>query len=139
MLLLWFLGIVFCPFDIGFYQYLTLPKIMPPTSFFGIIWIIIYLLNTLSIYNLIKNCELNNDYYFILTLNFIFCEAFPIFFFYFHNLILSLITTVGTTVTSYFLMNETKKINKTYSYYLYPYVGISIISLILLIIIFILN
>ena len=139
ILLMWFIGVVFCPFDVGFYLSLNIPKIVPNSSFIGIIWIIIYILNSICIYKLLKNYELNNDYYFILILNYIFCESFPLFFFYFHNLFLSLISCIVIFITSIFLILETKKINKNYSYYLYPYTIWSFISLTLFIIIYIIN
>jgi tryptophan-rich sensory protein len=139
ILALWFFSSVFFPYDAGFYQTLNIPKFAPSGTFIAIIWIVIYLLNTISIYNLVKNYKLNNDYYFILIINYLFNQAFPLFFFYYHSLFLSLVCTIVIAVTTPMLMIETKKINKKSAYLLIPYSIWSLIAFILSTAIFLTN
>ncbi len=139
ILLLWFLSSAFFPFDIGYYLTLKVPSFFPNNYLISFIWIIIYIFNSSSTYILIKNYELNNDYYFILIINYLFNQTFSLFFSIFHSLFLTLIATTTTAITSIFLYLEAKKINKTSSYLLIPYLIWSFISLILFIIICTLN
>lgn len=136
---IWMFSSVFFPFDVGFYLSLSIPNFIFNSSIIGIIWIIIFLLNSLCFFMIIKNKELNNDYYFIIILNYICCETFPLFFSYFHSLILCLASTIGTFITSYFLLIETRKISKKSSLLLLPYFIMSFISSIWIIAILILN
>ena len=137
LLIFWFISGVMFPIDIGYYLSLNIPKFILPSSIIGIIWIIIYFLNSLSIYKVIKDFEPNNNYLFTLSLNYLFCQIFPLFFFYIQSFLLSLISTIGTLITAYFLMKETP--NEDSKKLLYPYIGWSYIFLIYLIIICIIN
>ncbi len=139
MLLLWFISSILFPFDEGFYLTLKIPTFFPSSYLISTIWILIYFLNTISIYNLIKNYEIDNDYYFILIINYLFNQMFSLFFFFFHSLMLSLITITTISITGIFLYIETKKINKVSAYLLTPYYIWSIFSLVLFIIICVLN
>ena len=138
ILFLWFISSIFFPFDKGFYLSLNLPFLLP-NSLFIIMWFIIYILNTISYYYLFKEYDLDNDYYFILILNYLFNQSFSLFFSYLHNILLSLIIIIANTVSSYFLFIENKKINKTISYLTIPYLIWNGILLLLFIIIFIIN
>ena len=139
ILSLWFLGSIFFPFNQGFYSSINIPNITPNNNIISLIWIIIYILNTTSLYFLIKDYDLNDDFNFILILNYLFCELFPMFFFYLNSLLFSLISVIVVVVTSYFLFIETKKINKTLAYLFLPYLVWSFCSLILSISIFLIN
>lgn len=138
IVLSWFLAVLLIPFDKGFFLSLNTPEMLP-SNMIKIIWIIIYLLNSLSIYILIKDNDFNNDYYFILIINYIFNETFPLFFSYFNSLLLSFISTIITTITAYFLYLESRKINYKSSIFIIPYILFSTISSIWIIIILILN
>lgn len=139
IVLLWFLAAVFFPFDNGYFLSLNSPNIIPSKIVFEIIWPIIFIFNSLSIYIIIKDNDFNNDYYFILIINYIFCQTFPLFFSYFNSLILSLISSIGTSITSYFLYLESKKNNYKSSYFLIPYLFMGAISTFWMIIILIMN
>ena len=139
LLCLWFIGSILSPFDVSFYSSLIIPSITPNPNIISLIWFIIYILNTLSIFFLIKDYELNDDFYFILILSYLFCELFPLFFFFFNNLILSMICNIVVSISSLFLIIETKKINKCLAYLFIPYSIWSFISLILSISIYLLN
>lgn len=138
LLFLWFLSSIFFPFDQGFYLSLNIPLLIP-NCLFIIIWSTIYFLNTSSYYLLFKEYDLNNDYYFIVILNYLFNQSFPLFFFYMHSLLLSLIILTGCTVLSYFLYFESKKINKTIGLLNLPYLAWNSVLLVLFIIIYIIN
>ena len=139
LLFLWFIGGIFFPLNQGFYNSLTLPDVIPGIRTLKFIWIIILLLNTTSSYYLIKDYDLNDDYFFIVILNYLFCQFYPLFFSFFNSLILSLVCNIVVAVSGLFLLTETKKINKTLSYLFIPYVIWSFISLIFSISIYLLN
>ena len=136
---LWFFGNIFWPFDAGFYQSLNTPSFIPVKMFISIIWIVIYFLNTLSFYKSFKDFDLNNDYYFIIILNYLFNQLFSLFFFYFNNLFLGLISCIVIFVSTTFWFLETKKIDKTSAYLLLPYIIWSFLALNLSICIFVIN
>ncbi len=139
ILLLWFIGGIIFPLNQGFYSTLILPGVIPSIPFIKLIWCTILLLNTISSYFLIKDYDLSDDYFFIIILNYLFCQFYPLFFFYFNSLILALISNIVIAVSNLFLINETKKINKTLAYLFIPYLIWSFISLIFSISIYLLN
>ena len=136
---MWFFGSIFFPFDIGFYSILTLPKIAPNQNLIFYSWIFIYFLNTISIYHLIKNYNLNNNYIFFMSINYLFNQLFSLFFFYMHSMPLTLTSIITVTISSIYLFFETKKINKISSYFFIPYTIWNIYMLILFIIVYIIN
>lgn len=138
LLFLWFISPILFPFDQGFYLSLNIPFNIP-NYLFTIIWIFVYLLNTYSFYFLFKEYDLNSDYYFIIIMNYLFNQSFPLFFFYLHDLLLSLIIITSNTVLSYFLYFESKRINKNISLLNLPFVVWNNILLFLFIVIYIVN
>ncbi len=136
---LWFIGSIIAPFNVGFYSSITIPKIVPSVNVISLIWFIIYLLNTTSMYFLIKDYDLNDDFYFILILNYLFCQFFPLFFFFFNNLVLAMICNIVISVSSIFLITETKKINTHLAYLFIPHFLWSFFLLIISISIYLIN
>lgn len=136
---LWFLGSILCPFNAGFYSSITIPSVAPNQSVISLIWFIIYFLNTISTFFLIKDYDLNDDFYFIMLLNYLFCQFYPLFFFFFNSLVLSMICNIVVAVSSVFLIFETEKINKHLAYLFIPYSLWSLFSLILSISIYLIN
>lgn len=120
LLIPWFVSSILFPFDAGFYNSLNLPKITPPKFVFVIIWPILFTLITITLYRILKKDSLNNDYLYILIMNFIGVETYNLFFFYMNNLFLSLVSTVVTLVTSIFLTIETRKLDNSWGL-LIPY------------------
>ena len=114
ILSLWFLSFVFFPFDAGFYNSLNLPAFTPPKILFSIIWPVIFILITITIYSIIKKDNQTKDYLYILIINYILIETYNLFFFYFNNLFLSLVNVTFTLVSSIFLTLETKKLTKNW-------------------------
>lgn len=114
LLIPWFTSGFLFPFDAGFYNSLHLPGITPPKFVFIIIWPILFTLITITAYRILKKDNLNNDYLYILIMNFIGVETYNLFFFYMNNLFLSLVSTVITLVTSIFLTIETRKLDNSW-------------------------
>lgn len=138
LLLPWFASGILFPFDSGFYNSLSLPKITPPKIIFIIIWPILFTLITITIYRILKKDNLNNDYLYILIMNFIGAQTYNLFFFHMNNLFLSLISTVVTLVTSIFLTYETKKLDESWPL-LIPYNIWSVYAFILITTIYLTN
>lgn len=113
LLVPWFVSNILFPFDAGFYNSLYLPKITPPKFVFVIIWPVLFILITITLYRILKKDSLNNDYLYILIMNFIGVETYSLFFFYMNNLFLALVSTVVTLVTSIFLTIETRKLDNS--------------------------
>ena len=114
LLVPWFTSGLLFPFDPGFYNSLTLPNFTPPKLFFIIIWPVLFILITITVYRILKKDNQNNDYLYILIMNFIGVETYNLFFFYMNNLFLSLVSTVVTLVTSIFLTIETRKLDESW-------------------------
>ena len=107
----------------------------------GIIWIIIYLLITISLYKISKTEKIvgNNDLFYVLITNYLANQLFLYGFFNLKSPFLGFILTTITMVSSIFLFLEIKKLNKNASYYLIPYIVYSIYALILSLSIYIMN
>lgn len=118
-LLPWFISGLFLK-NLNFYKSLNLPFFAPPNWLFAFIWPILYLLIAISIYN-VDSKGFTQEYKKYLLLNYLFNQAFTIFFFNFKSLTLGFIADILTLVTAYFLFEETKKIDKKTSYLLIPY------------------
>lgn len=139
ILALWFASSIFFPFDSGFYNSLKLPSYTPPNIVFSIMWIILYLLISLSIFIIIKKNLYNKDYLYILIINYLFNQLFSLFFFSFNNLFLTLVSTIITFVSSLFLYYETRKLNLKSSLLLIPYMLWNLFATILFINIYLIN
>lgn len=137
----WFLsGFVF-KINSNFYTNLNLPKFAPPTYFFGIIWTILYILISTSIfmvYNTVYYKYIKN-YTKVLIYNYIFNQLYIFFFFTLKNIFLGFVDIVLTFITSLFLYYETKEINQKASIFLIPYVLFTLFALILNLTIYFMN
>ena len=120
LLIPWFVSSILFPFDAGFDNSLNLPRITPHKFIFIIIWPLLFTLITITVYRILKKDNLNNDYLYILIMNFIGVETYNLFFFYMNNLFLSLVSAVVTLVTSIFLTIETRKLDNSWGL-LIPY------------------
>ena len=129
-LLPWFLSAILFRSDTIYYKNLNLPFFAPPSIIFPIIWPILYLLITYSIFNVYKDS--NNNYKKILLINYISNQLFSFFFFTIKSNILSLIDTIIVLVSSIYLLKETNQIDKKYSKYLIPYIIWNTYALILI-------
>lgn len=136
---LWIMNIFFFPIDNDYYQSLTLPLFSPSKFFIILCSLIIYFLITITILDIIKKYKINNNYIFIMAINYIFNQVYFLFFFIFNSLLFMSISIIIATITSILLYYETKKMNQKTAYYLIPYLLWNIYLTIISIAIFILN
>lgn len=121
ILLTWFIGLTFFPIDISFYNTLNHPLFDLNFKIFYIIQIINYFFISYTLFYNIISFENIKNYLFYYILNYIFVQIFPLFFFYFSNLYLSVIIYSLISFTSIKLYIENKKLNENNAKYLYFY------------------
>lgn len=129
-LLPWFISSIIFKIDINFYNNLNLPVFAPPPIIFAIIWPILYILISISVYKVINKSSSN--YTLALIINYLSNQLFTFFFFILKNNFLSLLDTITILISSIFLYKETKKIDKKSSNYLIPYILWNIFASILI-------
>lgn len=135
----WFLtNIVFN--DYSYFDSIKLPFFTIPKFLFGIIWPILYILITISVFKVSNSNYFNlKEYKKDLIYNYIFNQLYTIIFFYLKNNFLAFIDVLLTLLTALFLYYETKEINKKASIYLIFYIIFLIYALILSISIYFIN
>ena len=141
ILFFWLLSGLIFKYDPEFYSLLKLPEFALSGKWISIIWFIIYILNTISIVIIINKVKLleNKDYLYILLTNYFANQLFMYFFFYLMSPFLGFAITTIVMLSSIFLFIETKKISKTSSYFLIPYIVYSIYAFILMATIYFMN
>ena len=141
ILFFWLLSGLIFKYDATFYSMLKLPGFALSGKWISIIWFLIYILNTISIviiYNKVKILQ-NKDYLYILLTNYFANQLFMYFFFYLMSPFLGFAITTIVMLSSIFLFIETKKVSKTSSYFLIPYIIYSIYAFILMATIYFMN
>lgn len=133
----WFISSLLFRSNTFYYESLSLPFFAIPSYLFGIVWTILYILISISIFMVYENS--NKEYKKYLLINFISNQLFTFFFFTLRNNFLSLIDVIVTLVSAIYLYNETKLQNKKASYFLIPYIIFSIYALLLILSINLLN
>lgn len=141
ILLFWLLSGFIFKFNKEYYDLLTLPSFTLNGKYISIIWFIIYILISISIFIIIKKYNLfkQKDYYYILVTNYLANQLFTYVFFYLMSPFLGFIITVIVFISSIFLFIETKKLNKKSSYFLIPYLIYNTYALILMTSVYLLN
>lgn len=141
ILLFWLLSGFIFKFNKEYYDLLTLPSFTLDGKYISIIWFIIYILISISIFIIIKKYNLfkQKDYYYILVTNYLANQLFTYVFFYLMSPFLGFIITVIVFISSIFLFIETKKLNKKSSYFLVPYLIYNTYALILMTSVYLLN
>ena len=141
ILFLWLLSGLIFKYNKPFYESLNLPFFALPGSVISIIWFIIYILITISIFLIIKkeNILKNNDYLYILLTNYLSNQLFMYFFFYLMSPFLGFAVTTITFLSSIFLYLETKKISKKASFFLIPYMIYGLYAFILMTTVYFMN
>lgn len=141
ILFFWLLSGLIFKYDPEFYSLLKLPMFALSGKWISIIWFIIYILNTISIVIIVNKVKLlqNKDYLYILLTNYFANQLFMYFFFYLMSPFLGFAITTIVMLSSIFLFIETKKISKTSSYFLIPYIIYSIYAFILMATIYFMN
>lgn len=124
ILLPWFIGGILFKSDIIFYKYLNKPSFAPKPIIFTIVWPILYILISISIYKIYKNNNYKDtpEYNKALLVNYFSNQIFSFLFFTIKSPFLALIDTFIVFITSLFLYYETKEINKNSSKFLIPYI-----------------
>lgn len=141
ILFLWLLSGLLFKVNNDYYSLLKLPFFILNGKIISIIWFIIYILITISIIKVIKKTNIlkNKDYLYILITNYLSNQLFMYFFFYLMSPFLGFIITIVISLTTVFLYLETKKISKTSSYFLIPYIIYSTYALFLMTSIYFIN
>lgn len=106
ILLLWFLPSIIIKSNTSFYKNINLPKFAPPTIVFPIVWSILYVLISISIY---RNKDKTLDYYKSLIINYFSNQIFTFLFFNLQSPFLALIDTVIVLISSLFLYVNSNK------------------------------
>ena len=133
----WFISALLFKSNTFYYESLSLPFFAIPSYLFGIVWTILYILISISIFMVYENS--NKEYKKYLLINFISNQLFTFFFFTLRNNFLSLIDVIITLISAIYLYNETKIQNKKASYFLIPYIVFSIYALLLILSVNLLN
>lgn len=141
ILIPWFISGLIFRSNSSFYQSLNLPSFAPPPIIFGIVWPILYILISYSIYLIIKEYNLKElkDYKLYLIINYISNQLFTFFFFTIENLFLGFVDSVIVLLSSLFLYYETKSLNEKVSKFLIPYIIWNIFACILSLTIYFMN
>ena len=139
LLIPWGFSSFLFPIDNTFFEQLNLPIFTPPNYIFAFVWIIIYILTTISVYTIIKNDLQNKNYLVSLIFNYITNQLFPFFFFTLRSPFLGFVDCILVLITTINLYIETKKINEKSVKLLIPYIVWSIFATILSLTIYIMN
>lgn len=136
-LLPWFISSIIFKVDTNYYQTLSLPFFAPPTIIFPIVWTILFILISISIYQTIDNS--NNNYKLYLLINYLSNQLYTFCFFTIKNNLLAFIDCIIVLISSIYLYKETKSVDKSSSKYLIPYLIWNLFATILSLTIFIMN
>ena len=141
ILLFWLISGLLFKFNKDYYSLLKLPSFTLDGRIIRIIWFIIYILNTISIILVSKKTNIlkNNDYLYILLTNYLANQLFVFFFFKLMSPFLGFAITTIVSLSTIFLYIETKKISKTASYFLIPYIIYGIYAFILMTTVYFMN
>ena len=141
LLLPWFIASAF-PIDYNYYDSLNLPFFAPPKLFYGIAWPLVYILITISIFQIINSFKLSDipkSYKITLFINYLFNQSYTIIGFGLKNNFLGFVSCLGTFISCLFLVVETKELKEKSTMYLLPYVLLSFFATILSFSIYIMN
>ena len=136
ILIPWFLGGIIFKNDQLFYKTLEKPFFAPPGWLFAIIWPILYILISISIY---KTNNKNKNYLKALIINYFSNQIFNFFFFTIKSPFLALIDTIIVLISSMYLYLETKKENQKAALFLIPYIIWNVFATLLIISVYIMN
>lgn len=141
ILLFWFIGGFLFKYNKEFYESLNIPSFALPGNIISYIWIVMYILITISIYTTIKkeNIFKNKDYFYVLLTNYLSNQAFPFAFFYLMSPFFGFVMTTIVFISSIYLFIETNKINKKGSYFLIPYIIYNLYAFILSLSVYVMN
>ena len=136
-LLPWFLSSIIFRIDANYYDSLNLPFFAPLKIVFPIVWTLLYILISISIYKVISNS--NSNYKIYLLINYLSNQLFTLFFFVIKSNFLGFVDSLIVFVSSLYLYAETKNINDDAGKYLVPYMIWNGFATVLSLTIFIIN
>lgn len=137
----WLISGLLFKFDSGYYEMLNIPSFALPPKLVSVVWIILYILIALSIYQVSKekNIVKESDYFYVLITNYLANQLFLYGFFNLKSPFFGFILTTITFVSSIFLFLETRALKKQASYFLIPYLIFNIYAFILSLSVYIMN
>lgn len=141
ILLPWFLSSLI-PINKTYYNSLTLPFFTPPQIAYSIIWTIIYIGISISIYQIINTYKIKDipkSYKYTLLLNYLANESFQPIFFLLKSNFLGFVSCISTFITSLFLYKETKDLKEKSAKHLIIYILFSLFASVLSLSIYLLN
>ena len=123
ILLFWLLGSLLFKYDPVYYELLNTPPYVINPTLNSIIWIILYFTISTSIIMVKskRNIIGNNDYFFILIINYLANMIFPLMFYNLKSPFLGFIMNTIVLISTFYLLLESKKIEKRSFYVLIPY------------------
>lgn len=141
ILIPWFISGLIFKSNPYFYNTINKPSFAPNTTIFSIIWSILYLLISISIYRILERKKLRDipSYTKSLLINYFSNQVFTFLFFTVKSPFIAFIDTLIILISSLFLYEESKKIDKISSYLLVPYILWNLFATILIISIYFLN
>lgn len=141
LLIFWLLSGLIFKYNAEYYNLLDLPSFTLSSTLISVIWFVIYILITASIFMVIKKINVfkNRDYLYILITNYLANQLFMYFFFYLMSPFLGFAITTIVALSSIFLYIETKKILARAAYLLIPYILYSIYAFILMTTVYFMN
>lgn len=141
ILIPWFIGGLIFKSDSYFYNTINKPVFAPPSIVFAIVWPVLYLLISISIYRVLEKKHLKEipDYTKSLLINYFSNQVFSFLFFTVKSPFIAFIDTLVVLISSLFLYENSKKIDKTSAYLLIPYIFWNLFATILIISVYFLN
>ncbi len=125
IIILWLFPLCIIDFTADFFT-----QFKQPLYTYIILWIINLLFLSISTFNILKDKLVDNQYIFILIVSYLLNPLFNLFIFNFQNIGYALISLILVLFVGIYLFYETKKLDKTSSLLLIPYL-VSIIYLII--------
>lgn len=137
----WFLSSLLFRDCLSYFDTINIPFFALPKQLYGIVWGILYILISVSIYKIYQNNRLKDvkNYNLILLINYIFNQLYLFLFFCLKNPLLGLIDALLIFISSLYLYIETKELDKDSAKYLVPYIIFNIYASILSITIYFMN
>ena len=123
ILLIWLLSSLIFKYDPVYYELLKTPVFVINPTLNSIIWIIMYFTITASIIMVKQKRNIigNNDYFFVLIINYLSNMFFPLMFYNLKSPFLGFIINIIILISTFYLLLESKKIDKRSFYILIPY------------------
>ena len=139
LLLPWFISSIIFRVDTSYYKSLRLPFFAPPSILFPIVWTVLYILITISVYIISYRNDIDSNYKITLLINYLSNQLYTLFFFIIKDNFLALCDALTVFISSLYLYLESKKYDNRSGNLLIFYIIWNLFATILSISIFILN